>query len=97
MTFPYKRGASFSHLNANAVGHETVLGHLNSVADLNDTYLAQLTFGCCHCCHDPGSLIRWYLFAKKLSTASGQLVLRLHGNNFLFDHLQMTQDGEVLN
>lgn len=62
-------------------------GHLNAISGFSDTDLAQLTFGGRHCCHDPGGLVRWCLFAKKLSTAGGQLVLCLHGNNFLFNRL----------
>lgn len=68
-----------------------------TVDGFNGTYPAQLTFGCCHCCHDPGSLIRRGLFAKKLSAARGQLVLCLHGNDFLFDHLKIEKQREVLN
>ncbi len=56
--------------------------------DLNDTYLTQLTFGCCHSCHDPGSLILWRILGKELSTAGSQLVLCLHGNNLLLGILR---------
>lgn len=55
---------------------------------LCNTHFTELTLSRCHSCNDPRSLLLWCIFGKELSATAGQLVLGLHGNNFLLGILR---------